>query len=251
MDYCHYITDDKPNDDCNKHHVMLPKKRGSKRGTVEKNARFEYTEAEILRLVNSLGASFDAVKVVPDLGGYTAVADGGLADVRTAPAGTLEVQGFHAGAVKVVPDLGGYRVFPEDHSCDGPDGYNYGDEFQFDSEMTARREAVYTLSYQLTSSVSVLSEVSFLHRFQAVLQGISGIRPDGPVFVVASEVAEQMQEARVVTVYPQGEVREVGPGRGMDEPLLSIGSVLLQLSGLQVHHRCMQNPRAGRRPLYG
>ena len=76
--------------------------------------------------------------------------------------------------------------------------------------------------------------MSFLHRFQAVLQGISGIRPDGPVFVVASEVAEQMQEARGVTVYPQGEVREVGPGRGMDEPLLSIGSVLLQLSGLQV-----------------
>ena len=23
VDYCHYITDDKPNDDCNKHHVFL------------------------------------------------------------------------------------------------------------------------------------------------------------------------------------------------------------------------------------
>lgn len=111
VDYCHYITDDEPNDDCNKHRVILPKKRGAKRGTVEKNARFEYTEAEILRLVNSLGASFDAVKVVPDLGGY--------------------------------------RVFPEDRSCGGPDGYNYGDEFQFDSEMTARREAVHKWVYDL------------------------------------------------------------------------------------------------------
>lgn len=111
VDTCHYITDDKPNDDCNKHHVMLPKKRGGKRGTVENNVLFEYTEAEILRFVNSLGASFDAVKVVPDLGGF--------------------------------------RVFPEEHSCDGPDGYNYGDEFQFDPEMTARREAVYDKVYDI------------------------------------------------------------------------------------------------------
>ena len=80
VDYCHYITDDEPNDDCNNHHVMLPEKRGAKRGTVEKNARFEYTESEILRLVNSLGA---------------------------------------------------------------------GGEFQFDSEMTARREAVHKWVYDL------------------------------------------------------------------------------------------------------
>ncbi len=108
---CHYITDEKPNDDCNNHHVMLPQKRGERRETVENNTRFEYTEAEILRLVNSLGASFDAVKVVPDLGGF--------------------------------------RVFPEDHSCYGPDGYNYGDVFQFDPEMTARREAVYDKVYDI------------------------------------------------------------------------------------------------------
>lgn len=111
VDCCHYITDDDPNDDCNKHHVMLPKKRGMKRETVEKNARFEYTEAEILKFVNGLGASFDAVKVLPDLGGY--------------------------------------RVFPEDHSCDGPDGYNYGDTFRYDPEMIARREAVYKAVYDL------------------------------------------------------------------------------------------------------
>lgn len=104
---CYYITDDEPNDDCNKHRVMLPRKRG----TVEHNVRFEYTEAEILRFVKSLGASFDAVKVVPDLGGY--------------------------------------RVFPENHSCDGPDGYYYGDQFRFDPEMTDRREAVHKWVYDL------------------------------------------------------------------------------------------------------
>lgn len=106
--YCHYITDEKPNDDCNKHRVPMPKKL-AKGKSVERNYNFEYTEAEILRLVNSLGASFDAVKVVPDLGGF--------------------------------------NVFSENHSCDGPDGYNYGDEFQFDPEMTARREAVYKRVY--------------------------------------------------------------------------------------------------------
>lgn len=100
VDFCFYITNDEPNDDCNKHHI-----------THRNRKTFEYTEAEILRFVNSLGASFDAVKVVPDLGGY--------------------------------------RVFPEDHSCDGPDGYYYGDEFQFDPEMTARREAVHKWVYDL------------------------------------------------------------------------------------------------------
>lgn len=109
VDCCYYITDDKPNDDCNKHRVVLP---GEKRCGGWVNAKtFEYTEADILKYVNRLGASFDAVKVVPDLGGY--------------------------------------RVFPEDRSCGGPDGYNYGDEFQFDSEMTARREAVHKWVYDL------------------------------------------------------------------------------------------------------
>lgn len=106
---CFYITDDKPNDDCNKHRVMMPGRR--ERKSVENNTHFEYTEAEILRLVNSLGASFDAVKVVPYLGGY--------------------------------------RVFPEKKSCQGPDGYYYGDEFQYDPELTARRVAVYQHYYEM------------------------------------------------------------------------------------------------------
>ena len=108
VDYCHYITDETPNDDCNKHRVVL---RGEKRKKWYEVRAFEYTESEILKFVNKLGASFTAVKVVPDLGGY--------------------------------------RVFPENHACKGTDGYNYGDEFQFDPEMTARREAVYRKIYEI------------------------------------------------------------------------------------------------------
>lgn len=101
VDYCHYITDDSPNDDCNNHRIRLS----------DEQRIFEYTEAAILEFVNSLGASFDAIKVVPDLGGY--------------------------------------RVFPSERSCSGPDGYNYGDEFQFDPELLERREAVYQHYYEV------------------------------------------------------------------------------------------------------
>jgi hypothetical protein len=108
VDSCYYITDDRDNDDCNKHRVRLP---GTGNGSVENNVHFEYTEAEILRFVNSLGADFEAIKVVPDLGGY--------------------------------------RVFPSRRSCQGPDGYYYGDEFTFDPELTARREAVRQHYYEV------------------------------------------------------------------------------------------------------
>lgn len=37
---------------------------------------FEYCQKEILRFVNSLGASFDAIKVLPDLAGYRVHGDG-------------------------------------------------------------------------------------------------------------------------------------------------------------------------------
>ena len=108
---CYYITDDKPNDDCNKHRVMLPDKYLERRRTVENNTIFEYTEAEILRIVNSLGASFTAIKVLPDLGGF--------------------------------------QVFVSDRSCRGPDGYYYGDRFRYDPELVSRREAVYQHYYDL------------------------------------------------------------------------------------------------------
>lgn len=103
VDSCYYITDDKYNDDCNKHKVLL--RPGKSLLPVQNNTNFEYTEAEILKFVNSLGADFDAIKVLPDLGGY--------------------------------------HVFPEKRSCQGPDGYYYGDEFQYDPELVARREGVY------------------------------------------------------------------------------------------------------------
>ncbi|MDE7244132.1 MAG: hypothetical protein K2O18_09175 [Oscillospiraceae bacterium] len=100
VDSCHYITDDVPNDDSNKHSIA-----------VRNVTHFEYTEAEILRYVNSLGASFDAIKVLPDLAGY--------------------------------------RVFREKYSNNGLERYNYGDLFQFDPELLARREAVYQYYYEL------------------------------------------------------------------------------------------------------
>ncbi len=107
VDACHYITHDIPNDDSNVHKVLLAD--GSR--PIECNTSFEYTEGEILRLVNSLGARFDAIMVVPDLGGY--------------------------------------KVFPERRDGFGPSGYYYGDEFVYDPELTARREAVFQHYYNL------------------------------------------------------------------------------------------------------
>ena len=102
--YCHYITNDNPNDDQNQYNIHL---KASDRV-------FEYTESEILRVVNGLGASFDEIKVVPDLGGF--------------------------------------RVFPEKNSCSGLDGYNYGDEFRLDPELLRRRKEVYQNIYMLEKS---------------------------------------------------------------------------------------------------
>lgn len=102
VDSCYCITDDVPNDDQNLHkigHNWIP------------DFVFKYTEEEILRFVNSLGASFDAIKVLPDLGGY--------------------------------------RVFRKKYSNFGPDCYHYGDEFLFDPDVTARREAIYLWFYDL------------------------------------------------------------------------------------------------------
>lgn len=102
--YCHYITNDNPNDDCNRYNIHLK----------ASDKVFEYTESEILRIVNGLGASFDEIKVVPDLGGY--------------------------------------RVFHEKNRCNGLDGYNYGDKFVFDPELLRRRKEVYQNIYMLEKS---------------------------------------------------------------------------------------------------
>lgn len=117
VDTCFYITDDVPNDDENNHRIRLK----------DNDRVFEYTEASILRLVNNLGASFDAIKVLPDLGGY--------------------------------------RVFPEKRSCQGPDGYYYGDEFQYDPEMIARREAVYDKIYDIEKDELLCDRAMNGHKF--------------------------------------------------------------------------------------
>lgn len=102
VDALYEITDDVDNNDCNRHNLLGERRRKDP---------FAYTLDEILHYVNGLGASFDAVAVVPDLGGY--------------------------------------RVFREKWSEKGTERYNYGDEFRFDAETTARREAVYREIYQL------------------------------------------------------------------------------------------------------
>lgn len=109
ISHCYYITDDKPNDDCNKHNIKWPGWSRSAR-----DITFEWSETGILEFVKNLGASFDEIKVVPDLGGY--------------------------------------RVFPESRSCHGPEGYFYGDEFNYDPELVARREAVHQYYYDLEKS---------------------------------------------------------------------------------------------------
>jgi len=125
VDSCYYITDDIPNDDCNKHRVIL---LGEEKCGGWVGARtFEYTETAILKYVNSLGASFDAIKVLPDLGGY--------------------------------------RVFREKHSNHGPERYNYGDEFHYDPEMIARREAVYDKVYDIEKDDLLCDRVMNGHKF--------------------------------------------------------------------------------------
>lgn len=58
VDHCHYITDEVPNDDSNKYRIQVPK------------TSFHFDKESILSLVNEMGASFDEIMVVPDLGGY-------------------------------------------------------------------------------------------------------------------------------------------------------------------------------------
>lgn len=101
VDSCFYITDEKPNDDENKHRIRL----------TDKKRVFEYSEKAILKFVNKLGASFDAIKVVPDLGGY--------------------------------------RVFKEKYFSHGSARYNYGDEFDYNEEAISRRQIVYNKIYEI------------------------------------------------------------------------------------------------------
>lgn len=95
VDSCHYITGS--SEDCNCSRVKVAR------------GRFEYNHAEILRFVNSLGCSFDAIEVAPDLGGYRAMKE----DFR-------------------------YRM----------EDYNWGDEFYLDRDLLAARETVDAYMFQ-------------------------------------------------------------------------------------------------------
>lgn len=119
IDYCFLITDEQPNDDENKHNLVRHKiKNGELQITLHRktnlskplnvSCNFPYDEDNILRIVKKLGCDVDAIKVVPDLGGYRVFKDGGH----------------------------------------GYDRFNYGDDFHFDEEMTRRREQVYEFVYQ-------------------------------------------------------------------------------------------------------
>lgn len=99
---CYRISTDEPNDDCNRYPI-----------TKYHGTSFVYSEEEVLKVVNGLGASFDAIKVLPPLGGY--------------------------------------RAFKEHKPYSGPAGYRFGDEFEFDPEMLTRREAVYDKVYGIES----------------------------------------------------------------------------------------------------
>lgn len=94
VDSCHYILGD---DDENKHSIH------------HRNEKvFEYTKAEILKFVNSLGCSFDAVVILPNLAGY--------------------------------------RVFK------GGGGHNFGDEFDYNPKLTAKREGIHEHFYNVEKS---------------------------------------------------------------------------------------------------
>lgn len=94
---CSYITDDKEENIICKRNTKV----------------FEYTKSNILKFVNSLGCSFDAVVILPNLAGY--------------------------------------RVFKETYAK-GEVPYNYGDQFIYDAELTQTREEVKKHFYNLEKS---------------------------------------------------------------------------------------------------
>lgn len=67
VDHCHYITDERPNDDCNKHRLPC-----------ERKVHFEYCKEGILNFVNSeLHCSFEKVVITDTFDGYRVHKDGG------------------------------------------------------------------------------------------------------------------------------------------------------------------------------
>lgn len=59
---------------------------------------------------------------------------------------TVNSLGCNFESVVILPDLAGYRVFKD------KEGYNFGDEFEFNAELTAKREAIKKHFYDLEKS---------------------------------------------------------------------------------------------------
>ena len=120
ISHLYYITDDEHNDDCNLHpHPYFIKY--IRREVPD----FEYSSEAILKFVNSLGCSFDEIKVVSDLGGY--------------------------------------RVFKENMYSykKGTERYNYGDEFVFEPDLHDRRMKVLEYIYALEKMVENGADLNY------------------------------------------------------------------------------------------
>lgn len=110
VDSCHYIVDFTSTNDCNNNRILTPDDDTVYLQDRMPRRTFEYSERDILRFVNSLGASFNGIQVVNDLGGY--------------------------------------RVFKEDPPR-GSCIYNFQEDFTYDPALIERRKAVHDVVYRI------------------------------------------------------------------------------------------------------
>lgn len=113
VDSCFYITDDQPNDDENQHRVWMYEREVDYELDRMPCSKFKYNERDILWFVNSLGCSFDRIQVLPNLAGY--------------------------------------RVHKDnyDRKTSRTAWYNYGDQFHYDPDLTAKRIAIHDAVYAM------------------------------------------------------------------------------------------------------
>lgn len=126
VDYCHFIKG--VSDEGHQHH------KAERSGT-----NFEYSMAEILKFVNSLGASFDAIEVLPTLAGYRVHAEKG--------------------------------------------GYNYGDEFPYDAELTAKRLAIHAEIYAMEKAELIEDKAKPRYERRFVHSPSGGVYPNFSLWV--------------------------------------------------------------------
>lgn len=108
VDSLHYITDK-----TDENGINISDSNDSRIKFTEDLSR-EWTKSNLLSFVNSLGADFDGVECLPNLAGYRVFADGIKQPQRN-------------GNIK---------------------NYNYGDEFVYNAEQTARRIKIYQEIYK-------------------------------------------------------------------------------------------------------